>query len=541
MAFFPHVLFYFIRVNKNPVIKNFIAGGLAVFLFVSSTHPGLIIGAAYFFLFALVFIFLLRKSLTKEFYSKKFWMVNLYFLFTGCLMSIVVIISNWEVLQHISRGSKVSIEDALLTPTSLQSYISLLFPLPVHKSAFFNTDISMRNMYGGIAMITGLFFFFSKTKRKIILYSSIPLLFFILLAAGGWFKTIAWHVFPLTGFVRLNGEFAYFILLIFLLMAAAGLNSVFKQKDYQILLSKFFRIVLWLALAAAFISLFYSFISQSSVLFIENRKLGKEFLRTVFENLSFSDLFFIQSLLLLITVWLLKKYKFTLPSSIFIISLNLIVTTWLELPYTGLGMKSKKEMQAVINTFPKGINKQELVPVDQTRLIQPQDRNEFIMLSSYSKKIGHPDMENYPVQLNSSIDYFSDSSLTHFINRQAWLFLSSDTTIAAQTNFDSASISVSENGPGKIKCTIHNNGYKYLVLLQNNYPHWKVRIDDKPVQHFTAFKTFIALPVNNGSYTIEFSFNPKPVKIALWINAVLMLLVLLLLTSKRIREKNYSS
>ena len=55
-AFFPFVLLMFLRCGKQPVMKNFVLGGFASFFFVSSTHPGLIIGAIYFFLFLVFYM-----------------------------------------------------------------------------------------------------------------------------------------------------------------------------------------------------------------------------------------------------------------------------------------------------------------------------------------------------------------------------------------------------------------------------------------------------------------------------------------------------
>jgi hypothetical protein len=46
--------------------------------------------------------------------------------------------------------------------------------------------------------------------KKILLAILVPLLFFILLSSGGIFKTIFYHILPLLGYVRLNGEFTYF-------------------------------------------------------------------------------------------------------------------------------------------------------------------------------------------------------------------------------------------------------------------------------------------------------------------------------------------
>jgi hypothetical protein len=537
VAFFPYVLLFFLRVNKNPVIKNFIGGGISVFFFAASTHPGLIIGAAYFFLFAIVFIYLFRKTVAKEYCSTKFWLINFLFLVFACVCSLVVIVSNLEVIQHISRGNKVSLGEALLHPTTLQSYLSLVFPLAVHKSDFFNTDISMRNVFGGIGLIAGLFFYFKNTNRRIILYSLIPFLFFILLASGGWFKTFAWKVLPFTGFVRLNGEFTYFSLLILFLMAAAGLDSLLKQRNYKTNASKFCNWFILFFVGTAVVSLILIFITKSSVIFSGINGGGKVFIKSVIDNLSFTDLFFIQSLVMAISAWLIKKFISSPAYSLFFIAANLIFTTWLCLPFTGLGMKSKKEIQQTINASQKGIQIQELVPVNQIQFISVEDKNELMLLSSYSKKIGHPEKESYPVELSSSADYFNDTALTNFINRQGWMFLSTDTTIDALTDFSDSSISVSQAGPGDIRCTVNRGIYKYLILLQNNYPYWHVSIDKMHVRHFTAFKTFIAIPLPYEKNRVQITFNPQPIKKALWVNVVILLLFGIVLSREKWRNK----
>jgi hypothetical protein len=537
LAFFPYVLLFFARTHKNPVVKNFIGCGISIFFFLSSTHPGLIIGAGYFFIFLFAFIFLFRNSVTKELYSRKFWLINLLLLITGAVSSLIVITSNLDVLNHISRGSKVSLNETLLNPTTIQSYFSLLFPLPVHKSNFFATDISMRNVYGGMALIFGLFFYFKNTDRKVILYSLVPVLFFILLASGGWFKTFAWHAFPLTGYVRMNGEFTYFVILILFLLAAGGLDTVLKNNVLKNQVTRISKILLVLFVLTAVIGLIVILITRSSILFSADQGYGKTFIKSVFEDLSFADLLVIQSIILFLTILMIKKFRSNFSALGFIVCINLIITTWLCLPFTGLGMKSKTEIQSVINSSQKGILPQELIPVNETKFIQPGTKREFIMLSSYSKKIGHPKMEEYPVQLNSSEAYFNDSLLVNFINRQAWLFLSTDTTVNASTDFSPSSISILENGPGKIKCSVNNNGFKYFVLLQNNYPFWNVSINGNKQEHFTAFKTFITVPLEGGTHIVEFDFNPAPVKKVLWANGVIIALFIVALSLKNIRNK----
>ena len=74
-----------------------------------------------------------------------------------------------------------------------------------------------------------------------------------------------------------------------------------------------------------------------------------------------------------------------------------------------------------------------------------------------------------------------------------------------------------------IKCTVINNDFKWLTLLQNNYKYWEVRVDGKLVNHYTGFKTFISISLEKGTHEIEFRFNADPIKKIAWINIFLLL------------------
>ncbi|TMI85596.1 MAG: hypothetical protein E6H10_02915 [Bacteroidetes bacterium] len=181
-GFFPYVFLFLLKINKSPTLKNYILGAIAVFLFVSSTHPGLVIGAAYFFLFTFIAIVVLRKNVTRRFYHPRFLLVNLIFFVLALISSIGVIISDLDVLRHISRGSKPPLSESLLEPTTLQCYLSLLFPLAVTKSSFFVTDISMRNVFIGMASLAGFIFLFQYFNKRILATAAFVMLFFIFLA-----------------------------------------------------------------------------------------------------------------------------------------------------------------------------------------------------------------------------------------------------------------------------------------------------------------------------------------------------------------------
>lgn len=536
-GYFPYVLLYFTRVNKNPIVKNFLLGGISVFLFVASSHPGLIIGSAYFFLFTLVVIYINRKSFLQHLYHRRFWLINLLFFLFSCILSIVVIVSNLDILPEISRGGRVSLEQALWAPTTIRSYISTLLPLPVHKSGFFQTDIGMRNVYIGLAHFIGILIFLRTFNRRIFLSFIIPLLFFILLSAGGFFKTFAWHTLPLIGYVRLNGEFTYFVILILLVGGAAGLQSWTGEHHdlrYRKIINWLMRIILIAAIGSIII-----LIAHTSFLYanITGNNSFKGLIKSIIDNCSFWDLFLIQAIIQVISLFFIRKWLASRKGLAIVLGCNLAIITWLTLPFTGLGMMSKRDVQAVINEFPRGIYAQELVSINNAKYIHPVDDQQFMLIASYSKKIGHPLPDQYPVQLNTNAAFISDSALFSFIKKQAFVFLSNDTTIQSVTNFDSANIKVENAGPGKISLVISNKDFKWLNLLQNNYKYWEVRIDGNPVTHYTGFKTFISVPIESGEHRVEFRFTPTPIKTAMWVNIVLLLLAILAVAIPGIASK----
>jgi hypothetical protein len=535
-AFFPYVCLFFLKVNRTPSLKNFILGSFAVFLFVSSTHPGLIIGAFYFFIFSLLFIFIFRKSYSRDFYQPKFWLINAAFFIVSCLFSLVVIVSNVDVLQHISRGTKVSLSESLLHPTSFQSYISVLFPLTVNKSPFFATDISMRNVYTGLSTIVGFILLFKYLKQKALIAVLFPVLFFILLSSGGVFKKVFYYVLPLAGYVRLNGEFTYFVIVLIFLLSAFSLQSFVRDRNFTVLLKKWAHYLTIFCLITGIVVIVFSIEHHSSIFY--QKASGdslKGTIKTVLNNLSVTDLLIVNIFIQLATLFFLVK-RYSNSKLIFVLSCNLALITWLDLPFTGLGMESKRTMDKKMTVEPHGIYPQSLVSLNQTAFLDSSLKNELWLLGSYSKKIGYPGEERYPVQLNTSNGFFKDTLLHDFINKQAFVFLAKDTTINSFTCLDSSIIKVSEFGPGHLKVIVNNSDYNFLVFLQNNYPYWEAFVNGKKISHFTVYKTFIGLPLRLGQQEVEFKFNPVPIRSALIASAIIFAFALFILCFPALRN-----
>ena len=140
---------------------------------------------------------MLFRSLSRSFFRAGFWKINLIMVLCSVLAGWVVLTSYAEVLTYISRGTKLSLADAMLHPTTLSSYVSLIFPLTVNRWELINSDIGMRNSFIGLLHLLGGGYFFIYYGRKRLLHVLPGLLFFLMLASGGWFKYLAWKFLPL--------------------------------------------------------------------------------------------------------------------------------------------------------------------------------------------------------------------------------------------------------------------------------------------------------------------------------------------------------
>ena len=533
-AFFPYVLLFFIRSINQPILKYFIAGGLSCFLFVSSTHPGLIIGAFYFFFFLIMHMLLIALRNKQPEKCKTIIKSSLLFGLLSALLSIIVIFSNAEVLQHITRGDKVTIQETLSHPTTLQSYLSLLFPFAVNQGTFFQTDISMRNMSIGITLLPGIYFFVRNLNFKKNWILVLMLLFFILLAAGGYYKLFAYNYFPYLGHVRLNGEFSYFPYIMLIIAGGYGLSKISSNKlDF---IKKTFSKMLFFFVFTLFVSISVILLTQNSILFHTTNILSTD-VKMMLVELTFWDFLFLGSFLQTLSIFLLKKYPINTPYFIVISFTNLMLICWGCLPYTGLGQKPRKEVQAIIETFPKGINKPFQNTVKENIYIDAKYDTIIGSSAFYSKQIGYPSQPPYPIILNSTRRFYNNDSLLQFINDQSYLFLATDTTIESQTTYDSSLIKIIKFTPTLTTVHVQNNGYRYLTFLQNNYPRWQIFLDGKHIQHFTVFKTFIGTAIPAGNHVVEFRFNTTSLKIVLWLNILILVIVLLLLTQKKLINK----
>lgn len=529
-AFLPGCVWAYLVLQQNFSIKNILQSALLFYLFISSAHPGITIGAFYFFIALLLFLFF--KNEKKNNFSariKKFAFSNSLLLISLIVLSIGMIVGYLDIIPHFSRGSKVMLGESLKNPTTPQSWISALLPLSSTKNdAFFATDISMRNIYFSLTLL--LFFFLSLFQKnswqKFFLYTGIA---FLLLSSGGIFKTFAYKFIPLIGYVRLNGEFIIFSLLCFILIAAIELNRfIIEQKEFKGTVKwiyYFFEIILF---ACIVFGLYKTINGKEGFLYsykniaLQNGTSLK--LKALIDAISFYDALWLQGIIQLFLLWGIKLFLIKRQWNLLarIVIADIVIATLLNLPFTGVGQASVADVQRVLNKSPKGIPIPSLQSVTKNDTVSIYEKGLVGDWSLYNKQIGVTKEVPYPIRLNNTIKYFETIEINPSLS-----LAQNDFLFTTNTN-DSKPAITSFTG-NEIAFTLTAPDTGYIVYQQTFYPYWFYDNgkEKKKVQQYTT--NFIAVPLVKGENKIEITFEPQKIKIAMLISLIFFSVVVILL------------
>ncbi len=525
-AFLPWCACSYLLMQQQFSVKNMLLSVLAFYLFISSAHPGLIIGAFYFFIALAAFVFFSNREIVSS-RIKKGIISHTLFSILLIILSAGLIIGYTDILPYFTRGDEVSLAAGLKNPTSFQSWISALFPLSTVKNeALFSTDVSMRNIYFSLTLL--LFFIYSifpkGSIQRFLFYTGIV---FMLLSAGGVFKTFTYKFIPFISYVRLDGEFVIFSILCFILLAAIELNTfINEQKEFKGKLKILYYVFEIIVFACIVFGLYKTSSSKQGFLYsFKNITLQNglgEKLKTLVESITFYDALWLQGIIQLFLLWGIKYClrEKRWPMLTRIVIADLVLATLLNLPFTGVGKASVAEVQMILNKSPKGIPIPVLQPINSNDTITVQEKGLVGDWSFYNKQIGVKKEAPYPIQLKNTKVYFEWIRLTHGIT-----FLNENFLFAR--NATKPEIVKFTGNNIKFKTSV-NNDSDHVIYQQVFYPHWFYSNGKEKKEVLNHFG-FMAAPLIKGENEIEFSFEPKKVKIGMLITLISFLVIVLLL------------
>ncbi|MCO6498682.1 MAG: hypothetical protein J5I50_13590 [Chitinophagaceae bacterium] len=533
-AFLPWCLLLLLRYLKSPSPKRGIATIILFYLLISSSHPGIIIGAFYFFAGILFFQLFNKGKSSFCIRLDKRKILSFIILLSGVLLLSAGLIAGYsDIIPQFTRGESGSFADSPAHTTSIQSWISLLLPMAVaKKEVFFKSDLSLRNSYMGLVLLTFLIIalFGKKTAwQKYLLWSGF---FFVLISLGGPIKGVIQKVFPLVDYVRLSGEFRIFAILSFILTGAIEAEKYFSNSTTPALIKRraiqlLFGITALIVLCAA-VKLLYG---KDSILFMINDGgiSGGSLplrLKYLIDHLSLYDCILIHGCIQALLLWFIYRSLKSRNSRKLMITgcIDLIIASLLIIPFTGAGKTSPTKVQSVIAQSPAGIPIPPLHPIRDNSDISNKERELILSWSMYNKEIGTVQEVPYPIRLKHSAELFQEDTL---LLDSAYF---SKPFIYLKHSGGSFPIRIVSFAPGRIVVNIRTKVIDTLVLQQNFYPYWRATVNDSPATIIREGPAFMSVPVPAKDSNIIFSFEPAGITRALGFSLAFLIILLIALS-----------
>lgn len=524
-AFIPWLTGSWLLYQQVPSNKHLLFNGMSAYLLFTAGHPAIPIATIYFLACLTILYFILFRNQNR---LAPFMLNQVKLLGVVLIFLFPLTYSYTAILPYYSRSETVNQLASLNVGFTLPSFISFFLPFATIKNTeWFSTDVSMRNAYFSLlGASTFMLFLFQRSKEKRTYLFLIAGLFMLLLSAGGWIKEVVYEHLPGLQLIRTNGEFRVFTIFCFILCASYPMNLLFTNNNAIAIINK--KLFTWIITTLLLLIITISFNTKVPQLQLVTGSLT-EGIKQFLEQITFIQTFIIAliaTLGLSALYWCVLRNKKVLNLLIFVLVIDLIVNSWLLLPITGVGKTSVATMQSVINKSPEGFPVPSITATSNTSS-QPISQVEELLIGNwawYDKQITHAWIE-YPSQLKST-SLFANSKDSLLLSDAPFLHLKKQET---------ESLNITAFTPSSLKLKAELPHKDTLVFLQNSFKGWHVTIDQSPAKHFIYSGTFMAVPLDKGTHSIEWRYTPSLLKILLiWS----LLLILLYSVSKLVKQRH---
>lgn len=553
----PYVIYYFLKIRDEVNYRNCVYAAFFLYLMITGGYPAFTIILFYLFL---VFIVVGSISLIRQKDWKKwgYWMLrNFVFVLITILLSIGIFVSIFLVQPYLSRLGNFSVEEAVYSPFSIQSFISFVAPYTTAircKYELFNSDLSMRNGYFGlfpfVLFLAGIFLKKPKDIQLLFLFG-----FFALTAAVGDLlpvRSFLFHYVPMMNVFRFPSVFRAFFILSAILV---GLNYLQQWNIDEV------KKVKWLKRIFLFLGLFFLgailFSRSKGYLnfkhFVANDLFLNEETVTIWQHLVVASI--IQLLFVGLFIFVLIKRKDLLKWGVVFLVLDLFITIQLVSPFTVYGNEiSGKAIQA---TFDKGerkfANTNDRISIkeldDRVGLGIPFWQNEATFQKHLASEgfnsfsfTSYEDLEDkYPNYLSQllknrnailsdkifNINQLNKKERANDFDSTDLFFSTKDINELNKLKHTSTDrLIVSSIRPSEFKMRAQSNAKQLLTLFQKNYKGWKAFIDGKETKIYTSSSNFMTIVLPKGKHSIQFKYFNKTVYFAFVTNLIVLGFVL---------------
>jgi hypothetical protein len=551
-ALMPWVLFYFIRLQRQKSFGDVWKTALFVFLLLTGGYQALSI----ILLYLLVFVFLatllnhLRQH-DRDAIKRLLWVNVLTAVVVSVLLAALAV--SWlQARPYVARMSGISLQDAWFMPFSPQSLLSLITPFPtIGNPEFWNTDVSMNNLYFGLTLI-GFAFVGMLAKPGNLLFRIVVAWGAVCLLAsmGAYTPVREWfyRYVPLMNLFRMSAWFSWFALLALVLAAGRGVEAFSGNfgRYWQIL--RLTIGLLFVALLTVFLLHLKDFSFTPEMIF-SHHKVAEASLGHRFAFNALTQLLF----LVLLSLLLLNRYRFQksfVLLLVMLVSADLVFAVRLNFYGTVGSEFTAQQVEDVLQRAPRAYplpdihtplslspdNQRKTAPLWRnthifTRTVSAEGFNSF-RLDSYETLTGkHPELfkailANPLIYFSADIHPWKDSArvslgkATCFVDDEVYASLSKDLFAYNQQ------IRLKQFYPGHMAAGVFSDGPALLVVSQALFPGWKALVDGHPADLLRINGFQMGLIVPSGRHEVVLRYQNPALMRAFGFSVIVFFLVL---------------
>ena len=556
-AWIPFIIWGFIALIEAPGLYKAIRLSFFGFLMLTGGYPGLSI--ILFYLLLGILITRMWPAIWQKNWNgiaKTLKFITICGLF-AILMSAVYLISIYLVQPYYTREGGVTIRGAEFGPFSPRCLISLILPFATLKSPdFFNTDVSMANMYFGLLILVFFIaFLFLKKDKTGWLFLGLGL-FCLLASFGDYFflRAFLYHFVPGMNYFRFPAVFRVYTILFFILCGGmalqktAGNLAYYRRKIIYATLLILLLLISLFALSAGKVHL-SGFVFFKSIPFEERINAA-----TIY------DLVFIQSAIqicfLIVFIFIIYKSKdrsVFLSCLLILGALEMICAVQLNAPRTVYSSFSSAKLEADLQKLPQGY------PVPPDKKVKDfnsggmgfdglwknldvfykrpaWDGSIPFIFKNYESFMESPlkdkTMENKVLFLSDNVHNIDSLVLldrAKKLNPSSLFFYNEplkDINALKLSHSIKDSVLVTSFLPGKVTAEVQSANTQILTQLQCYYYGWQAYINGKKAPVYLSNYAFMSIIVPPGKSEVVFKYENKPVEAGLVISVLSLLLAL---------------
>lgn len=530
-AILPFVISCYIRFLSDLNRRNFLLLGVALFLMVYASYPGLTIIVAYFL--SGLFVYYFAGSWKDKTKIKKLLVSHFVLLITVVLFSSVYLVAYFQALPFLSRYSGISAELALRHSFTLKSFLSFIVPMATGADpGYFETDVSMSNGYWGI--ISLVLFLFSLTRKVEHKESYVILLMGILslwasLGDPFFLRRFLFDHAPLMDMFKYPAIFRASSIFSFLAFVGINLHAKqFSKTDRKRILT-----ITGIFIAGILILIGYAAFNLNEFVFFDpNKSLTQKILNS--DRLNAIVLQGSLQLLVLclfgLIIWKVKEFKRLSSAILFLFVIDGIVASQLSIHSTVISDVDPVEFYDHLKASPKGFPIPELNSMGENSDKKAGTAFTWMNNNVFPKKVTYDGLvsfkldgyanlaDNFPDLLKAikkePLVYFSDdvrenSKVENFKSNTVFVSVS-DYNLFGSEEFNSDindQLEITRFLPTEIEIETRTKTTQILTLQQNYFTGWKVFVDGEEQNLLRSNFAHLAVRVPSGEHQILFKYS----------------------------------